>query len=83
MNPPSTIVHKRSGSTQPFDLAKLRRGIEAAFADREVVPNGELIKIEADMRLEVETRAVVHVDELRDQVTGRLTDLGLVNVAQA
>ncbi len=84
MKPSSAVVvHKRSGSSQPFDLTKLRRGIEAAFADRKIIPNGELTKIEADMRLEVEMRAEVHVDELRDQVTGRLKDLGLVDVAKA
>jgi len=83
MNPSSVVVHKRSGSSQPFDLTKLRRGIEAAFADRKIIPNGELIKIEADMLLAMSASDVTHVDELRNRVMGRLVGLGLDEVARA
>lgn len=73
----ATVV-KRNGSREPFDRAKMRRGLEAALADRPVT-FGTISDIVS--RIEAAARAgsgLVTSDELGRAVLGELRELDQV-----
>ncbi len=68
-------VRKRSGQLEPFDAAKLRRGVERALADR-TVPEGSVDALVAEIvQLASAQGGEVSADELGQAVLTRLRDL--------
>jgi transcriptional repressor NrdR len=66
------VVRKRAGTVEPFDRAKLLRGMKAAVADRDV-PDGALEELAA----EIEEYAREYGPEVPSEAIGRLALEGL------
>ncbi len=69
------MVVKRDGSRQPFDVGKVRRGLDSALADRPVPPDA-IEQLVADIERSVYAMAPEVVsDEIGRQVLDGLRDL--------
>lgn len=69
---PALVVRKRDGSTEPFDARKIRRGLEAALADRPL-PVGTIDGIVAEAEaMQRSNLAEVTADEIGRLVLERL-----------